>query len=80
MESIDNLYYRKDGESEKDSINNSYVKIGNELEYRIKNYLAGIKSSSNLVSMLLQYYKNEIVLDKDIIIAEYKGFLEFSAI
>lgn len=76
VESIDNLYYRKDGESEKDSINNSYVKIGNELEYRIKNYLAGIKSSSNLVSMLLQYYKNEIVLDKDIIIAEYKGFLQ----
>lgn len=80
VESIDNLYYRKPDELEQDSTKKILANVYNELPNRINRYLNEIKSSKSLVSMIQQYYENEILLDKESIDAEYSVFKEYGEI
>lgn len=48
--------------------------LNNDLDHRILYYLSGIKSSKNLVTMILQYYENETLINEDGLNAEYKVF------
>lgn len=73
VESIDRLYYK---EVDKKEDKSAYDEIRNNLEYRVSNYLAFIKSSKSLLTMLLKYYNNETALSKDEIETEYQLFLE----
>lgn len=54
----------------------SLAHTGNILEHRIMRYLIGIKSTKNLVTMLLEYYKNGTYLNIESIKAEYQFFLQ----
>lgn len=74
VEDTDKLYYREPDENESDPMKKSSLVLNNRLEHRIINYLSGIKSSRNLVTMILQYYKNEIMINEDGLNAEYKIF------
>lgn len=76
VESTDNLYYKEPDEKEPDNTKRTFANTRNLLEYRILNYLTGIKSSKNLITMLFEYYKNEISLNIDSIRVEYKLFLQ----
>ena len=70
VESIENLYYK---ESEEDS---KYLSIlNNNLEYRISRYLSGVKSSKSLVTLLLEYFCNEISISGEELKIEYGVFL-----
>ena len=73
VESIDRLYYKK---ADKKDDKSAYDAIRNNLEYRVSGYLASIKSSKNLLTMLLKYYNNETALSKDEIETEYQLFSE----
>ena len=74
VESIDNLYYKEVNSDNVDSVEKMVSTIGNTLLHRIEKYLYGIKSSGNLVEMLLKYYE-EGVLNEEQLDAEYKLFL-----
>lgn len=73
VESVEKLYYK---EADKKDDQSAYAEIRNTLGYRVSNYLTSIKSSKNLVEMLVKYYKNEIQLSEDEINTEYQAFLE----
>lgn len=71
VESIENLYYKEPGKE-----NNNYLSILNtQLEYRILKYLQGIKSSKSLVTLLLEYYCNEISISREELKIEYGVYL-----
>lgn len=74
VEDIDNLYYKEPDENENDSMKRFMLTLNYDLEHRILNYLSGIKSSKNLVTMILQYYQNETLINEDGLNAEYKVF------
>lgn len=76
VESTDNLYYKEIDENEKDKTKLSLMKLHNELEYRIDNYLSAIRSSKSLRTLLLRYYVNEIMLVSGDFQAEYVAFLQ----
>lgn len=76
VEDTDNLYYKEPDANENDSTKKSMRILNNHLDHRIINYLSGIKSSKNLVTMILQYYKNEKLIDEDELDAEYKVFCQ----
>lgn len=75
VESTDNLYY-KQNDNENDSNKKIFNELHNELLYRILLYLQEVRSSRNLVNMLLEYYNNQIVLSTSDIMLEYKIFLQ----
>lgn len=71
----DNLYY-KQNDNEDDSNKKIFNELHNELLYRILLYLQEVRSSRNLVNILLEYYNNQIVLSTSDIMLEYKIFLQ----
>lgn len=75
VESTDNLYY-KQNDNEDDSNKKIFNELHNELLYRILLYLQEVRSSRNLVNILLEYYNNQIVLSTSDIMLEYKIFLQ----
>lgn len=75
VESTDNLYY-KQNDNEDDSNKKIFNELHNELLYRILLYLQEVRSSRNLVNILLEYYNNQIVLSISDIMLEYKIFLQ----
>lgn len=75
VESTDNLYY-KENDNEDDSNKKIFNELHNELLYRILLYLQEVRSSRNLVNILLEYYNNQIVLSTSDIMLEYKIFLQ----
>ena len=75
VESTDNLYY-KQNDNEDDSNKEIFNELHNELLYRILLYLQEVRSSRNLVNILLEYYNNQIVLSTSDIMLEYKIFLQ----
>lgn len=75
VESTDNLYY-KQNDNEDDSNKEIFNEVHNELLYRILLYLQEVRSSRNLVNILLEYYNNQIVLSTSDIMLEYKIFLQ----
>ena len=75
VESTDNLYY-KQNDNEDDSNKKIFNELHNELLYRILLYLQEVRSSRNLVNILLEYYSNQIVLSTSDIMLEYKIFLQ----
>ena len=75
VESTDNLYYKKN-DNEDDSNKKIFNELHNELLYRILLYLQEVRSSRNLVNILLEYYNNQIVLSTSDIMLEYKIFLQ----
>ena len=75
VESTDNLYY-KQNDNEDDSNKKIFNELHNELLYRILLYLQEVRSSINLVNILLEYYNNQIVLSTSDIMLEYKIFLQ----
>lgn len=76
VESTDNLYYKELDENERNSTKKIFDALGNNLDHRILRYLSGIKSSSNLVNMILKYYQNEISINVDELNTEYKMYLQ----
>lgn len=76
VESTDNLYYEESTDEEMDKTKRAMLSIHNILEHRVMSYLRKIKSSRNLVTLLLAYYSNEISLSSDEIATEYFLFLE----
>lgn len=74
VEDTENLYYKEPDVNESDSTKKCALALNNRLDHRIINYLSGIKSSRNLVTMILQYYKNETLINEDGLTAEYKVF------
>ena len=74
VESIDKLYYIQYNNEDKIE-NQGIVELHNDEEYRILRYLDGVKSSKNLVGMLLRYYKNIDTLSKEQMETEYKIFV-----
>lgn len=74
VEDIENLYYKEPDENESDSMKRCMLTLNNDLDHRILYYLSGIKSSKNLVTMILQYYENETLINEDGLNAEYKVF------
>lgn len=76
VESTDNLYY-KDPNEAKDDKERAYISaVSNHLEHRILNYIYRIKSSRNLMEMILGYYQNKISISTDELKAEYKIYLQ----
>ena len=75
VESTDNLYY-KQNDNEDDSNKKIFNELHNELLYIILLYLQEVRSSRNLVNILLEYYNNQIVLSTSDIMLEYKIFLQ----
>lgn len=75
VESTDNLYY-KQNDNEDDSNKKIFNELHNELLYGILLYLQEVRSSRNLVNILLEYYNNQIVLSTSDIMLEYKIFLQ----
>ena len=75
VESTDNLYY-KQNDNEDDSNKKIFNELHNELLYRILLYFQEVRSSRNLVNILLEYYNNQIVLSTSDIMLEYKIFLQ----
>lgn len=75
VESTDNLYY-KQNDNEDDSNKKIFNELHNELLYRILLYLQEVRSSRNLVNILLEYYNNQIVFSTSDIMLEYKIFLQ----
>lgn len=75
VESTDNLYY-KQNDNEDASNKKIFNELHNELLYRILLYLQEVRSSRNLVNILLEYYNNQIVLSTSDIMLEYKIFLQ----
>lgn len=75
VESTDNLYY-KQNDNEDDSNKKIFNELHNELLYRILLYLQEVRSSRNLVNILLEYYNNQIALSTSDIMLEYKIFLQ----
>lgn len=74
VESTDNLYYREECKEDKKETQEILKGIRNGLEYRIRNYLTGIKSSNGLVTMLFRYYQDNTPLDANSIMTEYRVF------
>jgi len=73
VESTDKLYYKNPDEN---TSNNGLFAVRNELEHRVCNYLAGVKTSRNMVTSLLHYYENKTIICKELFDIEYKVFLE----
>ena len=74
VETIDKLYYK-----EEDASNTSkqyLLDIHNKIENIVGEYLRGALSSKNLIISLLQYYDNEVIINKEVFDTEYKLFLE----
>ena len=74
VETIDKLYYQ-----DKDANNTSkqgLLDIHNKIEHRVGKYLRGALSSKNLIISLLQYYDNEVIINREIFYFYYKLFLE----
>ncbi len=76
VETIDNLYYKEPEEEPKDAPSKIMQEYYNELESRITwNYLQGCRLSHNMITMLCQYFKNEIEINHDDMDAEYEIFI-----
>lgn len=74
VESIENLYLQEVTPNSAEP-NDVFQRIGNELNYRIRNYLYETKSGMNLVEMLLKYYQDGF-FDENILAAGYTLFLK----
>lgn len=73
VESTDKLYYIDTNDLEEEE--KLLAEIQNDLTFRVERYLPGIKSSKNLVEVLLNYYNNEVMLSKELIKSEYEMFM-----
>ena len=69
VENIDQIYFKMPTNKDEND-------FANLIDIRLNHYLKGIKCSSRIVSLILQYYKNEIIISKDQLKAEYKNFLK----
>lgn len=76
VESTDNLYYKDPNEAKDDGERTYITAVSNHLEHRILNYIHGIKSSRNLMEMMLKYYQNKISINIAELNAEYKIYLQ----
>ena len=76
VESTDNLYYKDPNEAKDDGERTYITAVSNHLEHRILNYIHGIKSSRNLMEIILKYYQNKISINIAELNAEYKIYLQ----
>lgn len=76
VEDIENLYYKQEIKNAEQSMERFMRLDYNQLENRLSNYIVSSKCSRTLVESILQYYKNDKLIDKDQLHVEHKIFHE----
>lgn len=76
VESTDNIYFKEINEKDTNHTKRLADELSNHIDHRIRRYLSGINSSSNLVDIILKYYQNNLSINIDALNAEYKVYLQ----
>lgn len=59
VEDIEKLYFREGTENNEQPLEAFFQSTNNQLDHRIYNYVANIKTSSSLVGLIIDYYNND---------------------